>query len=193
MKARVLIVLIYLVCFHFTGICQQQTNDCNVQPGSPIKVFVFIGELLAVKKIPGEDRVNQARFLATYRIMERICGSYTGDTVRFNVIQIDYDTSFTKIRNQLLMLTKDTTEDNDYELWGDLCFDVFKTKNNQWAVPSMTKNETVTFGQKELTPRKMRFAKESFYDTKGMTKEEVGIVYYEPYYRIEKDRAVPVL
>lgn len=193
MKARVLIVLIYLVCFYFTGICQQQTNDCNEQPGSPTKVFVFIGELLDVKKIPGEDRVNQARFLATYRITERICGSYTGDTIRFNVIQTDYDTSFAKIRNQLLMLTKDTTEDNDYKLWGDLCFDVFKTKNNQWAVPSMAKNETIALGQKELKPRKMRFAKESYYDTKGMTKEEVNIFYYEPYYRIEKDKAVPVL
>ena len=31
MKARILIVLICLVCFHFKGICQQQANDCNEQ------------------------------------------------------------------------------------------------------------------------------------------------------------------
>jgi hypothetical protein len=192
MKARISIVLFSLVFLHFAGVCQQQTNDCNEQPGSPTKVFVFVGELLNLKQVPAEDDFNETRFVATYRIIEKVCGSFPRDTIRFHVIQMNYDTSFAKIRNQLLMLIKDTA-DNDYKLWGDLSFDVFKTTNNQWAVPYMEKNETVTIGQKALKERKMRFAKDAFYDTKGMTKEEVGIVYYEPYYRIEKDRVVPLM
>ncbi|MFT3703500.1 MAG: hypothetical protein QM802_14085 [Agriterribacter sp.] len=193
MKTQILIVLFSLVFFHFTAISQPHTNDCNEYPGSSTKVFVFVGELLDFKKITAEERVNEARFLAIYRIIERVCGNYSGDTIRFNIIDADYDTSFARIKNQLLMLTKDTTEYNNYRLWGGLCFDVFKTKNNRWAVPFMEKNNVITIGQKALNPRKMGFAKDAFYDTKGMTKEEVGTIFYEPYYRIEGNKVFPVL
>jgi hypothetical protein len=72
MKTRILIVLISLVSFHSTAISQQQTNDCNELPESSTKVFVFIGELLELTKIAGEKDVNQERFLAAYRIIERV-------------------------------------------------------------------------------------------------------------------------
>ncbi|MGN6495295.1 MAG: hypothetical protein ACTHLE_25135 [Agriterribacter sp.] len=193
MNTWILPLLVSVVSFQCTAISQQQNIDCNEHADSPTKVFVFVGELLDLNKIAGEKGVNQARFVATYRIIERICGKYDGDTIRFDIIQTDYDTSFAKIKNQLLMLTKDTTEHKDYVLWGGLCYDVFKTKNNRWAVPFMEKNNVVTIGQKELKLHKIEFAKDSFYDTKGMTKEEVGIVFYEPYYHIEENRVFPVM
>lgn len=193
MKTHILVLLISLVSFYSFGVCQNQIDNCNEKTGSPQKLFAFIGRLLDLKKVPAENHANQARFSATYRIMERVCGNYSGDTIRFDVIQTDYDTSFAKISNQFLMLTKDTAEYENFVLWGDLCFDVFKTVKNQWAVPYMLKNDRYYARARPLKPKKTRYFKNAFYNIRGMTREEIDITYPEKFYKIKNDKAIPLL
>lgn len=193
MRLRVLIIFIVLVSLHSSGVCQDQMNGCNEKAGSPQKLFVFIGELLHAKKLPAREYVNEARFSATYRIIDRICGCYTGDTIVFNVIQVFYDSSFMKHKYQLLMLTKDTAQNEDYVLWADLYFDVFRAANGQWIGAYMPKYRTTSATPKKLQPRKMHFSKDAFYNTGGMTREEIDIAYPEAYYRIKKDKAFPLM
>lgn len=193
MKTHILALLISLVLFHSFGVCQNQIDDCNEKEGSPQKLFVFIGELLHAKDVSGEKRVNEVRFSATYRIVDRICGSYKGDTISFDVIQFRYDSSFMKNKYQLLMLTKDTGQNEDFKLWGYLRFDVFKTAKNQWAVPYMLKNDRDYAGLKPLKPKKTSFFEDAFYDIRGMTREEIDVTYPEEFYKIKKDKAIPLL
>src|SRR5262245_20994150 len=109
-KTRIFTLIISIVSFQSFGVCQDQVNTCNEKPGSPQKLFVFVGELLEAKTVSARENYNEARFSATYRIIHRICGNYLGDTISFDVIQLFYDSSFKKYRYQLLMLTKDTAE-----------------------------------------------------------------------------------
>ena len=193
MKARILALFISLVSFQSFGICQNQVNECNERPGSPQKLFVFVGELLQAKIVSARENYNEARFSATYRIIDRLCGNFPGDTISFDVIQVTYDSAFKKNRYQLLMLTKDTAQNEDYVLWADLYFDVFKTVDKQWAGSYMSKNGVIYANQKTLEPKKMKFSKDAFYDTRGMTREEIDITYPEPFYKIKKDKAIPLL
>ncbi|MHA4847539.1 hypothetical protein ACX0G7_25460 [Flavitalea antarctica] len=193
MKARILNLFISLLTFSSFGNCQTQTTGCNEKPDSPQKLFVFIGELLHAKRVSARQHVNEARFSATYRILERVCGNYPGDTISLEVIQVDYDSSFKRNKYQLLMLTKDTGQNEDFVLWGDLYFDVCKTVKNQWVCTYMPKYDIRQAGQKSLKPKKIRFTRNGFYNTKGMTREEIDINYPEPFYKIKKDRAIPVL
>ena len=156
------------------------------------KLF-FIGELLHAKKVSAREYVNETRFSATYRIIDRICGIYTGDTIVLEVIEMFYDSSFMKHRFQLLMLTKDTAQNEVYKLWGKLYFDVFKTANNRWAGAYKPEYAIISADQKEVKPRKIRFSKDAFYNTAGMTREEIDKAYPEPYYKIRKDRAFPLI
>lgn len=193
MKARILALFISLLSFPSVGVCQHQLNDCNEKQGSPKKLLVVIGELLQAKAVPARENYNEARFSATYRIIERVCGNYPGDTIRFDVIQVSYDSTFKKNKYQLLMLTKDSAQNQKYVLWGDLYFDVFKTADKHWAGAYMSKDGIVYANQKHLKPEKIKFSRDAFYDTKGMTKEEIDINYPEPFYKIKKGKAIPLL
>jgi hypothetical protein len=193
MKARILALFIILLSFQSFGICQNQGNECNERPRSPQKLFVFIGELLHARTISARENYNEARFSATYRIIDRFCGNYSGDTISFDVIQVIYDSSFKKNKYQLLMLIKDTANNEDYVLWADLYFNVFTTVNKQWAGSYMSKNDIKYEGQKALKPKKIKFSKEAIYETQGMTKEEIDIKYPEPFFKIKKNRAFPLL
>jgi hypothetical protein len=192
-KARILALFISLVSFQSFGICQNQVNECNEKTGSPQKLFVFIGELLQAKTVSARENTNEARFSATYKILDRICGNYPGDTISFNVIQVFYDSSFKKNKYQLLMLLKDTAQNEEYVLWAGLYFNVLKTFNKQWAGSYMSKNDIISEGQKALQPKKIRFSKDAFYDTRGMTREEIDITYPEPFFKIKKGKAIPLL
>ena len=193
-RVRILSFFISLLSFQSIAICQNQTNDCNEKPGAPRKLFAFIGELLQARSVSARENYNEARFSATYRIIDKICGNYPGDTISFDVIQVFSDSSFKKNKYQLLILTKDTAQNENYVLWADLYFDVFKTVNKQWAACYMSKRNSVTYvNEKVLKPKKIKFSKDAFYDTRDMTREEIDITYPEPFYKIKKDKAIPLL
>lgn len=176
------------------GICQNQVTDCNEKPGAPHKLFVFIGELLQGKEIvSAKPNVNEPRYSATYRIIERVCGNYLGDTISFHVIDWVYDSTFKKNRYQLLMLIRDTTPGDDYVLWGGLYFNVAQGADKQWAGSYMSKNDVAFENQKARKPKRIRFSEKAFYDTRGVTREEIDITYPEPFFKIRKGKVIPLL
>lgn len=158
-----------------------------------MKLFIFVGDLVQAKVLPARENVNEARFSARYKILDRVCGHYSGDTINFEVIQSMYDSSFKKTRYQLLMLTRDAASNENYALWGGFSFDVFRTSDRQWACSYLVTKEILYAGQKPLKLKKIHFSKDAFYDTRGMTLEEIDIRYPEPYYKIKKGRAIPVM
>ncbi|HKH63821.1 MAG TPA: hypothetical protein VKA49_23460, partial [Flavitalea sp.] len=139
------------------------------------------------------ENYNEARFSAKYRIVEKVCGNYAGDTITFDVIKLQHDSSFKRSKYLLLILTKDSGQNEEFVLWGDLYNDLFKTANGQWVGPYSGQDIQYASGKSSLKPRRIKFSKEAFYNTTGMTREEIDITFPDPFYKIKKDKAIPIL
>ena len=193
MKTQIQFLTIALIIFQSYGISQNIRTDCNENTDSPQKLFIFVGEFIDAKRLPAYKNINEGRFSAKYKIIDRVCGSYQGDTIRFDVINLEYDSTFMRSKYLLLILTKDSAENEEFVLWGDLFSSLFKTTSGRWAGSYIGEDQAETITkQSRLKPRKISFAKGSLYETVGMTKEEIDIAYPEPYYRLEKGKAIPV-
>lgn len=191
-KVKLVAVLISLLCIYFTGVSQTSISDCNEKPDSPKKLFVFIGELLKTETIPDDDLINNPKLIATYKIIERVCGIYLADSITMEVIQSNYDSTFKKHPTHLVISMKDTSLNATYKLWRNLYYEVFKTANNKWAVPYRVKDhEYQKYGVKPLKSKRIKFSVSGFYELKGMTQEEIDITYPKPFYKVEKDKSYP--
>lgn len=185
-------IIIILLYFPFMGICQNNIPDCDEKPNSPYQLFVFVGEILKSEKVQDGIETNDTKFIATYRILERICGTHLSDSITISIIRTGYDTSFKNHLTQLVMAMKDTTLNATYKLWGNLYYEVFKTVKNKWAVPYRVKDhEYQKLGVPPLKSRRINFSPSGFYNLKGMTREEIDITFPKPYYKVEKDKSYP--
>src|SRR5690606_18105493 len=67
--------------------CSTQTKhplSCNENAGAD-KLLVFIGEKISIKGMNDEKDIMDAKFLATYKIREIVCGSYEKENIDFIV------------------------------------------------------------------------------------------------------------
>lgn len=188
-----IVILIGMLSFYICAHAQNVAADCGENPDSPQKLFVFIGERLSIKSVDARELYNETRFIATYKIIKKICGNYPVDTITFDVIDIQYDTSFARCKYLLLTLIKDTAQGGKLVLWGGLYRDVFKTRDGTWAATYDASDNTTYRGKPVLNPHKMRFSKNAFYNITGLTREEINIRFPEPYYKIKKNKVLPVL
>ncbi|MCF1716680.1 hypothetical protein L0U88_18710 [Flavihumibacter sp. RY-1] len=191
-KVKLVAVLIGLLCIHFTGVSQISTSDCDEKPDSPKKLFVFIGELLKTETIPADVSTKNTKFIATYKIIERVCGTYIPDSITIEVIQAAYDPTFKPNRTHLVISIKDTTLNSPYYLWADLYYEVLKTANNKWAVPCIIKNHL--HDHTVLNPPKyenIKFSNESYYNVNGLTQEDIDTTYPEFFFKIKNGKAFP--
>lgn len=152
-----------------------------------------MGELLHAKRLSAGDWIRQAAYATTYKIIDRICGDYPGDTLSFNMTVRAFDSSFRISKYQLLMLTKNISPDEYALSWSPLNFDIFKTAKKQWAGSRIDEYSGISYGQTPMKAQKIRFSRKAFYDTKGMTEEEVDVAYPEPFYKHKKHKAIPVM
>lgn len=186
-----LVIIIGLLCIPFIGISQSSVFDCDEKPDSPKKLFVFIGELLNTEIIPADVRINNAKFKATYKIIERVCGIYFPDSITVEVIQTNYDSTFKRYPTQLVILTKDTVLNSPYNLWKDLYFEVLKTANNRWAVPLGSKDHLKDPIVKPSKYENIKFSNKSHINIIGLTQEEIDTNYPEFFYKIKNGKAIP--
>jgi hypothetical protein len=188
---KLVVVLTGLLCIPLYGVSQISTSDCDEKPDSPKKLFVFVGELLKTETIPADVRINNAKFKATYKITERVCGIYLPDSITVEVIQTNYDSTFKNYPTQLVILTKDTILNSPYYLWADLYFEVLKTANNRWAVPLGSKDP---LNAPKVTPskyEKIKFSNKSHFNIIGLTQEEINTNYPEFFFKIKNGKAIP--
>ena len=168
--------------------------SCGESISAKDKLFVFIGERLDVKTLPNKENLNEAKFIAKYKILEKVCGDFIGDSIEFKVINWFVDSSFKTNKIVLLFLMENKERKEGYELWGYLHFDLFKTKDGRWASPYptdyyrlQTTNETTS-----VRPKRIEFAQEISYDIIGMTMTEVAEKFPSPYYFIKEGKAIAI-
>ena len=176
--AATLLILLFSLQFS----CKQ-FKSCNENPGK--KLFVFIGEKVEVKELDPMyfGFLAYGQFISKYKIIESICGKYTKDTISF----ISYDhyglPGFANFTNSLLFL--ENRNDTFYQVMYTY-YDVYKTKNGEWATPYNTLYYTYK-NDSSMNPHRISFKDEVFYNVKGKPKKEIRNWYPEPYYRINND------
>ena len=94
------------------------------------KLFVFVGEKIAVTELPYEEGSMDAGYKAKYKILQRVYGNYPNDIIEF-VAYDHYGTpAFSKYKNVLLFVSE--YEGKFYH--EKYVYDpLFKTKDGRWA------------------------------------------------------------
>jgi hypothetical protein len=103
------------------------------QAATPETFIVFVGEKISFEPIPqkdGEIHFDKG-FRATYKILKKLYGSYSADTIVFeSYTHKEPFPGFSKCKNPLLYLSKDDGKWYQEKYQYD---EVFPTKNGRWA------------------------------------------------------------
>ncbi|RZK17376.1 MAG: hypothetical protein EOO56_18080 [Hymenobacter sp.] len=163
----------------------------------PTHSYVFVGEKIDVHRItippqPNTIMMDEA-FEATYRVVHEVYGDYAQDIILFRVYDHYGTPGFAKFQRVLLYVS-------EYE--GKLYHEkyqfspVFLASNGRWAGPYATGDYQHPYLEKAPTrvkPEKILFGPDAFIDITGYASEMARKQFPEPYYRLEGNRAIPVL
>lgn len=155
-------------------------------------LYVFIGQ-----KINVTEDFNyycnfyswDGMFQAEYKILQQLKGKPIADTIRFTVFDHYGKPPFGKYQNALLFVG---------EYCGKLIhekyqyFELFKTEDGKWASPG-DPYKYDTHLKKEIKARKLHFPDSVWFDISNVTAEMVKKNYPAPFYKIESNRAIPVM
>jgi hypothetical protein len=154
------------------------------------KLFVFIGEKIEVKELLDEKGSMDAKFLAKYKILEKICGNYWSDTVEFIVYDHYGTPAFEEFKTVMLYISeyegKYYHEKYQYNA-------LYKTKDGRWASPfNLSDHDSVDTADMKVKPVKINFAQEVSFPTYGFKKREIRESFPEPFYNIVDGKAIAV-
>jgi hypothetical protein len=159
------------------------------------RLFVFIGEKIDVHEIelkakPGQILMDGA-FLAKYRVIEKVYGDYSKDTISFQAFDHYGFPPFAKFRYVLLYVS-------EYE--GKLYHEkyqyspVFKAKNGRWAGPYAQQDYNHPFaGSIKIKPEKIDFGLDAVFTLERQDTAYINRVFPKPYYRFEENKAIPII
>ena len=153
-------------------------------------LFAFVGEKIDVSKIPVSESSMDIGFKAKYKILLKVYGNYTKDTIEF----IGYDhygfPKFAKFKNVLLFVSN-----NCGELYHEkyMFNDVYKTKDGRWASPySYSDYDHPYIGLIDIKPEVIEFQDQISYPITGVRKEYLEMKYPAPYFKISDGNAVAI-
>lgn len=166
-------------------------------------LIVFVGEKIEVnyverppteKIIKGNDTLISIRmdseYLAKYKILQLVHGAYKSDTIEFTVYDHYGEPTFSKYRTVLLFVS-----DYNGKLYHEKYqyFDLYMTENGKWASPYSSGDYNHSFKDSiTVKPEKIPFTDKVFYSVKKMSTEAIKKWFPQPYYKIEKNRAIAI-
>ncbi|MFT3980323.1 MAG: hypothetical protein QM687_07635 [Ferruginibacter sp.] len=166
----------------FTFSCKRKNIPVeNCLPGNDYKNrVVFVGKKISLETSASDDM--DAKFSARYKILELLCGNYGRDTIDFIVYDHYGIPAFSKYETVMLFVTKynDTFYHDKYNF-----FDLYKTKDGQWASPSSWKVHDST-----LKPHQINFSNEISFDVSHFKKQRIKQLFPVPYYQIKDGKAI---
>ena len=160
--------------------------------GENNKLFVFVGLKISVDNLPDREGSRDDGFKAKYKILQKVFGNFSNDTIEF----VAYDhygiPPFSKFDNVLLFLSADS---GTYYHQKYMYNDVYLTKNGKWAGTYADKDYGHEFNKNtKVKPVIIDFANEVSYPTKIIRSdsEVVSINYPQKYFNIVADKAIAV-
>lgn len=171
------------------GPCEQYV-DCN--DTIPSNVYVFVGEKI---KVEGGESYCDDRFLldgkfkGQYKIVQPLIGKYSRDTITFTVFDHYGLPPFSKYNNALLFVSEYCGKlyHEKYQF-----FEVYKTADGRWASPGDPYRYD-HYLRKDIQAQNICFADSVWFDISRMPKPILERQYPAPYYKIEGNKAIPVM
>ena len=170
-------------------------------------LIVFIGEKIEVNYVERPWSVSDtiiedndtiiyisvrmdSEYLAKYKILQLINGSYKSDTIEFIVFDHYGKPAFSKYQTVLLFVS-----DYNGKLYHEKYqyFDLYMAENGKWASPYSSETYNHPFKDSiTVKPEIIPFTDKIFYSIRKMPKNEIKERFPQPYYKIEKKRAIAI-
>jgi len=170
-------------------------------------LIVFVGEKIEVKYIEGpiEERTiiiegndtiihvrvrMDSEYLAKYKILQLVHGSYISDTIEFTVYDHYGEPAFSKYQTVLLFVSEynEKLYHEKYQY-----FDLYMTENGKWASSYSSEDYNHPFKDNiTVQPEKIPFIDNVFYSVKKWPAYEIKKRFPRPYYKIKKKRAIAI-
>ncbi len=151
-------------------------------------LFAFVGEKIEFTEIPTEEPSFDAGYKAKYKIILRVYGNYSRDTIDFVAFSHKGVPEFPNYDHVLLFVSE---INGKYYHEKYQYFDVYKTKDNRWASSYKDREYSENIAVK---PVKIDFTEPVVYPTivNYYNGQIDTIKYPEPYYRTIGDTAYAV-
>jgi hypothetical protein len=200
MKLKVLIIILWLAIIGCKEQIKKEISTRNQKPliekniTDPIErentLFVFVGEKIDVSEIPVREGSIDFGFKAKYKVLLKVYGNYSRDTIDF----IGYDhygfPRFAKFKDVLLFVSNDSGR-----LYHEkyMFHDVYKTKDGRWAGPYDISDYGHPFIEAiDIKPEIIEFQDQVSYPIGGLQQEYRKLRYPEPYFKITDSSAVAI-
>jgi len=191
-------VIILIIFFSLVSVFGQTRKD---------NLIVFVGKKIEVNYverpssvrdtiIENNDTIIRVRtsmdseYLAKYKILQLVHGSYESDTIEFTVFDHYGKPAFSKYQTVLLFVSEHNGKlyHEKYQY-----FDLYMTKNGKWASPYSSRDYNHSYKESiTVQPEKIPFTEEVFYSVEKMSKDGIKKSFPQPYYKIKKKRAIAV-
>lgn len=160
--------------------------------GEKNKLFAFVGQKISVDDLPHREGSMDGGFKAKYKILQKVFGNFSQDTIEF----VAYDhygvPPFSKFDNVLLFVS---SESGTYFHQKYMYNDVYLTKDGRWAGSYVQQDyEHDNNKTTSVKPIIIDFAKEVSYPTKIIRSDSqvITVSYPKKYFKTIGDKAIAV-
>jgi hypothetical protein len=174
-------------------------------------LIVFIGEKIEIKYFPEDKKepkvdaiiegtdttyythvstVMDSRYLAKYKILHIVHGTYKQDTIAFFVFDHYGEPTFSKYMTVLLFVSYSNCKlyHEKYQY-----FDLYMAENGKWASPYKSWDYNHPFKDSiTVKPEKIIFKEDVSFPVDKLTRADKKKWYPKPYYEIKKGRAIAI-
>ena len=167
--------------------------DVSCTDTAPSNFYIFVGRKIKVEYEQEPYYCDyfpmDSRYKAEYIILEQKYGNYGQDTIRFAAYDHYGRPPFSKYENVLLFVSEYCGKlyHSKYQY-----FELYKTTDGKWASPG-DPYKYDSYHKNAITARPIQFADDLWFDLSKLNKEIISQQYPAPYYRIEGQRAFPVM
>jgi hypothetical protein len=174
-------------------------------------LLVFIGEKIDVKYSPEEKKEfpvdtiiegndtsyvrpvsvsMDSRYIARYKIIQLINGSYKQDTIEFFVFDHYGEPAFSKYQTVLLFVSY-----HEGKLYHEKYqyFDLYLTTDNRWASPYSSRDYNHPFKENiTVKPERISFKQEISFPVDKFSADDIKTWFPKPYYDIKNGKAIAI-
>jgi hypothetical protein len=160
--------------------------------GKDNRLFVFVGEKIAVEPLRYTPKSMDYGFKARYVILKKVYGDFIGDTIEFLAYDHYGEPEFSKYKNTLLYVSADS---GTYFQQKYMYNDVYKTKDGRWAGTYAGEDYNHPNNKHtKIKPVKIDFAQKVLYPLKLVTDDgkQHTLIAPKPYFKTVGDSAMAI-
>lgn len=151
--------------------------------GENNQIFVFVGHKILVENLPYKEGSMDGSFKAKYKILQKVFGNFSQDTIEFVAYDHYGRPAFSKYDNVLLFVSADS---GTYFHQKYMYNDVYKTKDNRWAGSYAIKDyKHINNKMTKIKPVKIDFQNPVIYPLEEVREsgDTIQLAFPKPYFK----------